>query len=477
MQRYLTNSQMRSADNYTINTLGVPSETLMRRAGLAIAEEVLAVADGKTILVVCGTGNNGGDGYVCSQILLQKGVNVSVYAMQGRLSADCEREKLRYTGGYSTQICGDIIVDCLFGTGLCREVGGEYAEVINKINASGAYVISADIPSGINGDNGLKMNVAVKANLTVAIAEYKLGFILGDGMDYCGKVIKKDIGICLNEDTFAEVFEGEDIAEFYPARPRNSHKGTFGTATLICGCTKYVGAAVLATEAALRSGCGYVKLDCSAAVKRTVAPALPQTVFSKSDNLKSDAIAIGMGSGVSKSLYEKISYLLKNYTGTLIIDADGLNTLSKYGVNILKGKKCGVILTPHAKEFSRLTGIEVKQILSSPVEYAQKFSSEYGVTLLLKGAASVICGDGKTYINTTGCTALAKAGSGDMLSGYMCGVAARGVKPLYAAVCSQYMLGLAAEIAAEKSNEYTAIAGDILQNLSEAVTRTIKYKN
>ncbi|MCD7728763.1 MAG: NAD(P)H-hydrate dehydratase [Clostridia bacterium] len=472
MQRYLTNAQMRAADEYSINTLGIPSETLMLRAGRAIAEETEKVCCGKTVTVVCGTGNNGGDGYVCAQELFLKGINVAVYAMQGKFSADCQREKLRYGGAYTDKICGDIIVDCIFGTGLSRAVSGAYADVINAVNSSGAFIISADIPSGLNGDNGLIMGVAVKADITVAVAEYKIGFILGSGLDYCGKIIKKDIGICLNERHFALACERQDIAEYYPARARNSHKGTFGTATLICGCTKYVGAPLLATEAALRSGCGYVKLDCSPAVKKVVAPALPQTVFGDV-GLNSSAIAIGMGSGVSKSLYSKIEYLLKNFTGTLIIDADGLNSLAKYGTGILKDKKCNAILTPHVKEFSRLTGLGTQEILSFPIKYAEEFSAEYDVILLLKGAASIICGEGKVYVNTTGCSALAKAGSGDMLSGYMCGTAARGVAPLAAAVCSQYVMGLAAQIAAGRSNDYSVISDDILKNLPEAVTHII----
>ncbi|MCD8308926.1 MAG: NAD(P)H-hydrate dehydratase [Clostridia bacterium] len=467
MQRYLTNAQMRAADEYTINTLGVPSEVLMRRAGCAIAEEVFAVAGGKSVLVVCGTGNNGGDGYVCAEALINKGVNVAVYAMSGRLSADCEREKSRYTGRFTDNIEGDVIVDCIFGTGLAREVTGSFADVINKINSSGALVVSADIPSGINGDNGTVCGIAVKADITVAIAEYKLGHILGDGIDYCGRVIRKDIGICLNETDFAQSFDKEDIAKIFPVRARNSHKGTYGTAMLISGSTRYVGAPILATEAALRSGCGYVKLACSAAVKRAVAPVLPQTVFSEEGGAQ--AIAIGMGSGVSKSLYGKITTLLKNFSGTLIIDADGLNTLAKYGVDILKEKKCSVILTPHVKEFSRLTGVAVKDILASPAEYAKKFSAEYGVVLLLKGAASVICGNDKTYINTTGCSALAKAGSGDMLSGYMCGIAAMGADALHAAVCAQYVMGFAARVAAKEQTDYTVIAADIIKCLPQAV--------
>ena len=227
--RILTNAQMREADDYTINNLGIPSEELMRRAGLAIAEEALREVERLNttdVLIVCGTGNNGGDGYVCANKLLEDGLNVKVYAFDGNLSVDCKREKERYKGGYSRHICGSIIVDCIFGTGLVREVAGKYAEVINEINSSGAFVISADIPSGLYGDNGLILNTAVKADVTVAVAEYKAGMFLNDGLDICGEVIKKDIGIVCPERDYIKLNCPRNMAEFFNKRRRNSNKGT-----------------------------------------------------------------------------------------------------------------------------------------------------------------------------------------------------------------------------------------------------------
>ena len=218
MIKFLTNAEMRSADSHTINDLGVPSQELMRRAGEAIAEEVAAVCADftKKITVACGTGNNGGDGYVCARALKERGCDVAVFAVEGRLSPDCEKAKELYDGKYVKEISGDIIVDCLFGTGLSREVSGEFADIINAINDSGAYVISADIASGINGDNGKVMGVAVKADMTVAVAEYKLGHVLGDGADYCGAVTRADIGI-VAEGSYACALTDGDIKAFFPA--------------------------------------------------------------------------------------------------------------------------------------------------------------------------------------------------------------------------------------------------------------------
>lgn len=208
MEKVLTNSEMRAADGFTIKSLNVPSQTLMARAGEAIAEEAIKAAErigAKSILVVCGTGNNGGDGYVCAQKLKSSGFAVKVYAAEGKYSQDCADAKEKYTGDYAKEICGDVIVDCLFGTGLTREVDGDFAEVVAKINGSGAFVISADIPSGLCGDSGKVLGCAVKADLTVAVAEYKAGHFLGDGMDYCGTLIKKDIGITCPDEGYAQI--------------------------------------------------------------------------------------------------------------------------------------------------------------------------------------------------------------------------------------------------------------------------------
>lgn len=474
MEKVLTNSEMRAADGFTIKSLNVPSQTLMARAGEAIAEEAIKAAErigAKSILVVCGTGNNGGDGYVCAQKLKSSGFAVKVYAAEGKYSQDCAGAKEKYTGNYAKEICGDVIVDCLFGTGLTREVDGDFAEVVAKINGSGAFVISADISSGLCGDSGKVLGCAVKADLTVAIAEYKAGHFLGDSMDYCGTLIKKDIGITCPDDGYAKIYEDTDVNPFYPKRKRNTNKGTYGSANLISGSGKYVGAAALSAEAALKSGCGYVRLSSCNAVKNALAAKLPQVIFIEEADFTANSIAIGMGCGVSSELYNTIENLLKNYNGTLIIDADGLNTISKFGIDILINKKCRVILTPHPKEFSRLTGISVDKILSDPLNVAKDFAKKYGVILLLKGAASIITDGKKTVINTKGSTALSKAGSGDMLSGYMCGCIARGLDPFDGAVCAAYTIGVAAEEVSEQKTDYCATAKDIIKNIHLAVLR------
>lgn len=471
MKKLLSNGQMREADRYTIDVLGVSGEELMRRAGEGIAEEVVRILQEralKTVCVVCGGGNNGGDGYVCARILHERGGYVSVYACGDRLSADCEREKARYRGAYTRKIEGDVVVDCLFGTGLTRGIAGEAEEVVRQINSCGALVVSADIPSGLNGDNGKAAGAVVKADLTVAVAEYKLGHVLGDGPDLCGRVVKKDIGICA-DGAYAVMYGEEDLREFYPARRSNTHKGTYGCANLVAGSPKYRGAAALCSAAALRSGCGYVKLSACEEVKTSLVAAYPQVIYLDEPDFSADAIAVGMGCGVGARQYEIVARLIKNYRGKLILDADGLNVLSEYGVGILKEKSCDLLITPHLGEFSRLSGLTVGEITEDPVKFAQEFAEEFGVTVMLKSAATVVTDGKTTAVNGMGSTALAKGGSGDLLSGLICGNAARGLGLFQAAVVSAYVLGKSARLCSEEYTDYCTTADELLKNLPKAV--------
>lgn len=477
MQRVLTNSQMRYADEYTITRLNVFSQELMNRAGKAIAKtvkEVLKEISADNVTVVCGTGNNGGDGYVCAEILRADGVNVAVYAFEENFSVDCRKVKDSYKGKYTKKVNADIIVDCIFGTGLDRDVSEKYRQVIDEINSCRSFVISADVPSGINGNNGLICGSAVKADITVAIGEYKTGHFLNDGLDCCGKVIRCDIGIVCPEREYAEIAQDKDIEAFFPKRKRNSNKGSYGVANIVAGSDKYIGAVKLSAEGALRSGCGYVKITTSDSAKLALLPAMPQAIFLDGIDETANAIAIGMGCGVSEKLYKTIKRLLNNYKGVLLIDADGINVIAKYGKEILLEKKCKAILTPHIKEFSRLTGYTVQEIISNPVDLAKNFAREYNVIINLKSAASIITDGERVAINTKGSSALAKGGSGDILSGFTCGTLARGVVPFEACLCSAYALGLSAEITTEEKGDYCAAANDVLKNLHFAVKRLTK---
>lgn len=481
MKICLTNAQMRSFDAATIAG-GVPAEELMKRAGDAIAEEVIAVAENikaKSILFVCGTGNNGGDGYVAANELLKRSYPVKVYAAEGRYSPDCLREKERYKGLYSQDICGDIVVDCLFGTGLNRKVKGAAEKIINTVNSSGGFIISADIPSGLNGDNGLIAGAAVRADLTVVIAQYKLGYFLNDGLDFCGKIVLKDIGIPASSRVF--VAEKPDIKKFFPERLRNTHKGSYGSAYLAAGSEKYPGAAALSVSSCLRSGCGYVYAAVPDGIKYSLAARYPQCIYTERNCILQDeklfssgAVAIGMGMGCNKDTYQKVCTVIENYGGKLILDADALNALSAYGADVLLKAKCSVLLTPHIGEAARLLNKTIAEIISDLVGSASAISSKYGVCVHLKSSVCVTTDGEKSVLTAAGTTALAKAGSGDMLSGLICGSAARGLSLTEAAICSQYVLGTAAEICSKNLTSYCACAEDVINTLPAAVKSIIE---
>ena len=279
----------------------------------------------------------------------------------------------------------------------------------------------------------------------------------------------KELSIPVPIESSVEILDAGQIKNFYPKRAKNSHKGTYGSANIIAGSKKYPGAAVLSLNGAIRSGCGYVKLTSCEYVKSLLVTKIPQVIYLDEPDLSSHAIAVGMGMGATQATYDTVKSLLKNFNGSLIIDADGLNALSEFGIDILQDKNCKVILTPHIKEFSRLTKLSVEDILKSPVQICKEFSKKYGVTLLLKGAASIICEGDRVAINTRGTTALSKGGSGDILSGFMCGCLARGLEPFAAASCAAFTLGVAAEIASEEKTDYCATADDIIKNLHFSV--------
>lgn len=466
--------QTRLSETQTINTDNISVEELMTRAGKAIADEVSRVADEKKvneILVVCGFGNNGGDGYVCARELQSRGYYVTIYAVDGKASKDCEREKnltkchyFEHTSGAIDFSKAKIIVDCIFGVGLSHTVQGEARACIEAINSSGSFVVSADIPSGLNCDNGFAEGVAVKANLTVSLGFKKLGEYLFDGLDYCGEIITRDIGLVRCE-TKRSLSDNSRVASVLPKRVRNSHKGTYGTATIVAGSKLYLGAALLSAEGALRSGCGYVKLRTADEVKTRILPKFPQIIFQDDIDLNSQAVAFGMGLGVSRETHESLLFLLSNYGGKLLIDADGLNSLAKFGLEPLKRKTCDVVLTPHVKEFARLTGLEVDEILRRGVELAESFANEYGVTMLLKGASSIVTDGNETIINIRGTTALAKGGSGDILSGLAAGLMSQGLSPFDGVLAASYLSGLSAEICSAQTTDYCVTAREILKNL------------
>ncbi len=474
MNRVLSCKQMRDADLFTIETLGILSSELVERAGTAVAEEIFSRFKGGRVLVCVGKGNNGEDGMVVAKLLSQKhGFSVKLFCA----SVDDVRI---FDESF------DIIVDCLFGTGLNRDISDKYKQIIELINDSCCYVISCDISSGLNADTGKPMGVAVRADLTIAIQEYKLGHFLNDGLDYSGKVVARDIGISIWGDDFAKILNNYDVKNYFDKRNRNVHKGCFGKCAILGGSKHFFGSALLSLNAlaGLKMGSGYAYLIVPESLFSTYAGLNPECILltvpdkegyvifdheSLKKLLDFDSIAVGMGMGVSEEVYNLIAYLLKNYYGKLIIDADGLNSIATYGTNVLKDKKSSVVLTPHVGEFCRLANVKKEDVVQNSVELAKSFASNYGVTVCLKSATSIITDGTETFINITGCSGMAKAGSGDVLSGLTCGLLARRADVVETVAVASYIFGKCGELSQEEGNEYSITASDLISSIPKVL--------
>lgn len=488
----LSNQEMREADGHTIRVLGYPSLTLMENAGTALANEAEKMLPQGDIVCVCGGGNNGGDGFVCARLLAMRGRAVKVLCYAEKFSADCAHNRQRWLemgGEIVTELpaCG-LIVDCLYGTGFHGSLEGKdalVAQEINKKREDGAKVLSADLPSGICGENGLAMGECVQADVTLCLGEYKLGAMLNDGITYAGEMKKVDIGIVLPRDQYAYVITNEVAKKVLPKRVRNSHKGSYGRAAILAGSIEYTGAAYLSMTACLRSGVGYTTLFVPQQILPYYILKAPEALL-KSINeggryefneenllpfMQYDSIAIGMGMGISSDVAACVRYLVTHYTGKLIIDADAINSLAAFEKDISglwKQKTCDVLLTPHIKEFSRLTGESMEEIQRAGIEMPLRYAKEHGVCVLLKNAVSVISDGTRVALNVTGNSGQAKGGSGDVLSGLIVGLCASGVSVFDGASLGAFLAGRAAELAVLETSEYALTATDIVQKIGAA---------
>ena len=485
----LTVSAMRESDAKTIAD-GTPGRELMLRAGKA----VYAQARWKPpVGILCGSGNNAGDGYVLARLLRENGTACEVIRLSDHCSGDgaywleqCREagvpERLWKSGtdlsGYGT------LVDCLFGTGFHGTVEGAAEEMIDAINESGAYIVSVDINSGLNGDSGLAEK-CVKSDLTVSVGSFQPGHFLNMAKDVMKAKVNCDIGI-RPTDEHITLEEASDAAVLFRPRANNSHKGTYGYTALIGGSKKYSGAIRLAAmaNAAMRSGAGVVKVAVPDALWPAVAPAvLESTVFPLSDNgneivfdekefseltANIRTAAFGMGIGTGEGAEKALKWLLECYTGTLIVDADGLTLLARMEKEKIRGAACRLILTPHAKEFSRLSGLDVRKVLAKPVEAAEAYAREIGAVVLLKGPATVVTDGSRTRIIDAGCAGMATAGSGDVLSGILAATAAV-AEPLEAASAAAYVNGKAGELAQSRMGSVAMTAGDTAGCVAEVV--------
>lgn len=492
MELLLNAAQMKDCDHETICGLGIPSMVLMERAALSVVEEIENCRpDLTSVLVVCGSGNNGGDGFAVARLLHERGISVTT-AFVGKEASMTEETALQKK---ICENCGikissnfmdaeyTTIVDAVFGIGLSRAIEGDYAELINWINRQSAWVVSVDIPSGVLADSGRILGTAVKADLTVTFASRKLGQILYPGALYCGMLVRRDIGIptgrLLEGQPVVFTYSREDLQRM-PQRHAYSNKGTYGKVLLIAGSRGMSGAAYLGALAAYRTGCGLVRIftpECNRQILQTCLPEAVVTVYSEDAVPEeemhqalawADAVGIGPGLGTETKAGLLLEQTLRECTVPLVIDADGLNLLSAR-LSLLLNAKAPVILTPHPGEMARLTGRTTEEITQDVLGSASEFVQNYPVICALKDARTAVCGSGRSFLNTSGNHGMAAAGSGDVLTGIICGLLAQGMSAFDAATLGVYLHGAAGDLARSGNSASGMIARDIANAVGEVL--------
>ncbi|MGE5238400.1 MAG: NAD(P)H-hydrate dehydratase [Chloroflexota bacterium] len=506
--KVVTAQEMREIDRITIQDYGVPSLVLMERAGLSVALKIRERFSPRKVLVLCGGGNNGGDGLVVARNLHNWGYRVSaaVFSEESRLSSDCAtqyriaramgvhvafRKTLRIEG-----LHGAVVVDAILGTGLSKPVTGELAAAFALLNDSSVPVFAVDIPSGISADTGEVLGAAVQATCTVTFGLPKRGHLLYPGAAHSGELHVEDIGFpatLLAADSLkVSLIDRSGTAALLPHRQRYSHKGDYGHVLIVAGSRGKTGAALLAARASLRCGSGLVTIAFPESLsdifqarvtdemtlplpddgRGTIAPGAAGQILTFVHERKIDALAVGPGIGVSEGTEEVVAGLIENSPVPVVIDADGLNSV-RADLDLLRRAKSSLVLTPHPGEMSRLLpperGLTIQDIERARIDLPLSFSAETSACLVLKGVPTVVAApDGRAFINTTGNPGMATGGSGDVLTGIIASLIGQRLSPSSASVLGVYLHGLAGDEASKEKGEHSLIATDIAENLPAA---------
>lgn len=513
MQPVFTAAEMRALDARAIEKLGIPGPQLMENAGRGAAAVIVREWEpirGKRVTILCGKGNNGGDGFVVARHLKGKGARVRVLLLGLRAEVKGDAAKaLRRWRGRVEEIKGDeglatvrsalteadIVVDALLGTGLSGAAHGLLAHTIDLVNdvcGRGAIpVIALDLPSGLASDGGLLLGPAVRADLTLTFAGLKRALLLYPAAECAGRVVMVPIGIPEAEvgrgiTTF--LLEESDVRGLFPGRRPDAHKGTYGHLLVVAGSLGKSGAAALAGTAALRSGIGLCTVATASSQQPTIAgfamelmtEALPETAgraiaFKAKDHLdelaaQRDAVAVGPGLSLDAESQALARALVSEVPRPMVVDADALSALAGH-LDLLEEASSPRVLTPHPGEMARLLGMTVAQVQADRIEIVRECCVRYRVHLVLKGARSVLgCPDGRVFINPTGNPGMATGGSGDVLTGMIGAFLARRFDPLAALQAGCYLHGLAGDLAAADRGEEGLMASDIIQAIPAALT-------
>lgn len=514
MKQYLvTASEMQCYDANTIEKYHIPALLLMERAALVTVEELQRVRGNRPcrVLVAAGCGNNGGDGLAVGRLLMLQGYDVTCVLLgsEDRCTAQTAKQ-LAILRGYQAPVFStiqddeyDIVIDAILGIGLSRPAEGICSDAIQWINHSGAYVCSVDIPSGIQADTGKVMGSAVCADLTVTYGFYKLGHMLYPGAVHVGTVVCRQMGIdersFLGTVPYWFTYTG-NRERVLPGRRPDGNKGTFGKALIIAGSRRIAGAAMMAAKSAFRIGAGMVKVVTASGNREALQQYVPEVMsvtygdgalasdaVSSNDRtafmaaLKeaeawADCILVGPGIGMERQAYELLRFAILESRLPLVIDADGLNLLARdqslqeaVADGGLQGR--AVILTPHLAEFARLYGCATEQVKEHMTDYPVLLSDRLHCTVVCKDARTVVVWhDGQRgYLNVTGNSGMATAGSGDVLAGMITGLLAQKMTGEAAAVAGVYLHGIAGDLAAARETEASMTATDMIDRIGDAV--------
>ena len=478
-----TAAQVRELDRLAIEELGIPSLTLMERAGAAALDALIGrYPDTGNIVVVCGGGNNAGDGYVLARLARQAGLEVRVVALvkPERLRGDAAASAQQYlqTGSVETALVtdgADVIVDALLGSGLNRPVEGSFAEAIERINVSTAPALALDIPSGLNADTGASLGSAVRADATITFIGPKRGLFTAEGPEFCGEILFSDLetpaGIRAEVGAEARLIGHEEVMRSLPARARDAHKGRYGHVLVIGGDYGYQGAALLAGCAAARTGAGLVTVATRPEHARSIPlfrPELMTAAVSRAQDLDAlldrvSVVAVGPGLGQSDWAIPLLARVLQSRL-PLVVDADALNLLA-----FEPQRRENWVLTPHPGEAARLLGMTSAEVQADRFAAVTALRDRFGGAAALKGAGSLVAGaSGPIRLNRSGNPGMAGGGMGDVLTGIIAGLVAQGIEPDKAAAAGVYLHGLAADQCA-REGERGMLAADLLPEIRTLV--------
>lgn len=498
--KVVTAAEMAGIDRRTIQELGLPGAVLMETAGRAVAHAcVRQWPSARRMAILCGPGNNGGDGFVAGRTLQRLGCAVRLVLVGAGLE-DLKGDAALHAGVFlrgGGAILGapeelgpaDVVIDALFGTGLRRPLEGAAAAAVRWIGDSGLPVVAADVPSGICSDTGRVLGVAVRASRTVTMGLPKIGLLLHPGAAHAGVVEVAEIGFPARElaaDTLpGELLTASLVHGLLPQRPPTAHKGSCGTVLLVAGSRQYRGAPLLAAEGALRSGAGLVIVAGPPEVRDTIAATLREALTlllpSPQGHLEPDdlasllplservrALCVGPGLSGDSATHEAVRQLLAKTDLPVVMDADALRAVADRGP-----LRPGVILTPHPGEMSALAGVPVSELESDRVGWARRCAARYGAVLVMKGAPTVVAEPGgRFWINTSGGPVLSQGGTGDVLAGAAAGFLAQGLEPAQAACAAVHLHGLAGDLCARELGPRGVLAGEVARALPQAL-RTV----